>query len=196
MARPGGRTQHRVRVPGTSFVLLATVTHAPSLRSEALREGKRRRRRLQNSGPDDDLSETVAKAYPMTDLIEAKDAGHELWEGMRRMIACEFPEFSASQVSLLNLVYWHRQALITLIRLTQRVQNAPAASRAQVERTTQRAEAAYVVLREVVRRMILSGDLHPSKRAALTRQFLEIPLDELAIDGEPAPSENGQRSGS
>ncbi|MCC7377035.1 MAG: hypothetical protein IT581_20410 [Verrucomicrobiales bacterium] len=123
----------------------------------------------------------------MTDLIDKKDAGHELWEGMRRMIACEFPEFSASQISLLNLVYWHRRALITLMRLGQRARDNPSqAARSQVERTTQRAEAAFVVLREVARRMILNDDLNAAKRAAVTRQFLEIPLDELDLDqGRP-----------
>lgn len=121
----------------------------------------------------------------MTDLIEKKDAGHELWEGMRRMIACEFPEFSASQVSLLNLVYWHRRALITLMRLGQRARDNPSpAARSQIERTTQRAEAAFMVLREVARRMILDGDLNAAKRAAISRQFLEIPLDDLDLDQE------------
>jgi hypothetical protein len=143
-----------------------------------------------------DLSATVAKAYPMTDLIEEQDAGHELWEGMRRMIAGEFPEFSASQVSLLNLVYWHRRALVTLMRLGQRVQRERSSTaRSQVERTTQRAEAAFVILREVARRMILSGDLHPAKREAVIRQFLEIQLDELEDDGEiPSPTAGESRS--
>lgn len=125
----------------------------------------------------------------MTDLIDKKDAGHELWEGMRRMIACEFPEFSASQISLLNLVYWHRRALVTLMRLGQRAQDNPSpAARSQIERTTQRAEAAFVVLREVARRMILNGALNPAKRNAITRQFLEIPLDELELDQERSQS--------
>ncbi|MBL9138639.1 MAG: hypothetical protein JNK85_22410 [Verrucomicrobiales bacterium] len=129
----------------------------------------------------------------MTDLIEAKDAGHELWEGMRRMIACEFPEFSASQVSLLNLVYWHRRALITLIRLGKRVQHESASTaRSQIERTTQRAEAAFVVLREVARRTVLTGDLHPVKRAAVIRQFLEIQLDETEFDGAISSPESSE----